>query len=150
MILAHLATIVGILISLVPLIFTAAKIVPKIIAFFRAIFGASKGYVGKSGAAGVALAIFTFIGGVGFVVFMYYNFSLEFYLGWLDFVLTPFAFVIKGLLNMIISQLPASMPQSFAAILGIFDFAKIVSLFLVGWCTEFYMRMFIYFFARRK
>jgi len=150
MILAHLATIMGILVSLVPLIFTMAKVFPKIFSVLRALFGASRGYVGKSGAAGVFLAILSFLGGVGAIVFLYHNFSLKLYMGWVDFVLTPFAYVLKGLLTLVVSGLPPGIPQGFLAVVGILDLATIVSLFIFGWCTEFYMRLVINFIARKR
>jgi len=155
MILAHLATIIGILVSVAPLVVSVAKLAPRLFAFLAAIFGAGKGFAGKSGLAGILLAVFTFVGGVGFVVFMYYNFSLKLYMGWLDFVLTPFSFILKQLLTLVVNQLPsnpmtgAMMTRAFAPILSIFSIDKIAALFLTWFATEFYLRMFIYFFARR-
>lgn len=146
---AAVGTIIMILTTIVPLVFTAVKAYPRIKAILSFLFRASTGGVGaKSGVVGILLFIFTFVGGFGFFLGIYFGWGLEVYLWFLDFIFTPFGYIAEHFIAGFVSQLP-SLPPSTASALCLFDFSRIFTLLVTGFCFEVYLRVVIHFLMKR-
>jgi len=147
--LVALSTLVTIGLTILPLVLGFAKLVPKLVAFARTLFGASRGVVGASGFFGVVMTLFFWAGGIGALVFVVMNFDLEMYLKVLNTVVAPFGAVLKGLVALMVSALPSSMPSHFSGLLGIFNYGAIMSVLVLSFSIEFYLRLVMLYLVRR-
>jgi hypothetical protein len=148
--LAALGSIIMIITTIVPLVFTVAKAFPSILRFFRTLFAFSRGgaILGRSGFWGIAVAAVSLVGGFGFFISIYFGWGFEFYLKFFDLVFTPFSYVVEELIRSFIRQLP-SLPPNSASVLCLFDFSRCFTLLMLGFGFEVYMRVLIYFLVRR-
>jgi hypothetical protein len=145
-----LGSLIMIVTTLVPLLFTVAKSFPWIMRLIRYLWSVARGGVafGRSGLWGVVLFAFTFVGGFGFFASIYFGFGFEIYLKFFDLVFTPFSYIAENLISSFISQLP-SLPANTSSVLCLFDFGRIFTLLVLGFSFEVYMRIIIYFIVRR-
>jgi hypothetical protein len=147
--LAAIGSIIMILTTVIPLIWTAVRVFPKIRTLLQFLFMASRGTMkAKSGLVGILLFVFTFFGGFSFLVSLYFGFGFELYLKIFDIIFTPFSYVVENLIRSFISQLP-SLPANSASVLCLFDFSRCFTLLILGFSFEVYMRILIYFLVRR-
>jgi len=150
--LAAIGSIILIIVTWVPLIFTVVKVFPKIwrlLKFLFGIGGATAGWTfSRSAWWGALFVAFSFIGGFGFFMALYSDWGMRIYLNFLDFIFTPFAYVFEYFLTQFINQLP-NLPAGTASMLCLFDFGSCFSLLAIGFGFEVYMRVFIYFLVRR-
>jgi hypothetical protein len=135
--------------TIITIISTAIKLFPRIRAILAIIFGVASGrWTAKSGLIGILLFLFTFIGGMGFIVSIYMGFGLELYLRFFDFLFTPFAYLAESFISSFVSQLP-SLPANTASFICLFDFSRCFTLLVTGFSFEVYLRVVIYFLIRR-
>ena len=147
--LAALSTLVTLGLTLVPLVVGIAKLVPRLFKFLASLFGASRGAVGASGFFGIVMALLAFAGGIGLFVFLVMNFDLQMYLKLLNMVVAPFGVVLRGLVSLLVSALPSSLPSNVSSLLGVFNYDAILSLLLLSFSIEFYLRLVMLYFVRR-
>ena len=143
-----LPSVLLVIVTLIPMIYTAVKLAPRIRMILAVLFRAATGGVGaKSGFIGILLFLFTFIGGIGFFVSIYFGWGFEVYLRAMDLLFTPFAYIAEHFIGSFVSQLPA-LPANTASFLCLFDFSRIFTLLVVGFCFEVYLRVVIRFLLR--
>lgn len=137
--------------TIVPLVFTIARIAPWVRRMIQIAWNASRGSgVGlRSGFWGAVLVLFSFAGGVTFLLSLYFGWGLQVYLKFLDIVFTPFSYVAENLISGFVSQLP-SLPANSASVLCLFDFTRCFTLLVTGFCFEVYLRVLIYYWVRRR
>ena len=142
-ILSALSGVYFVVLTIMPIIVTVAKVFPKIFAFLRGLFGASRGAMGKSGILGLILSVVGIGGGIGWFVVFILSFDFQIYLKILDVVLTPFSFVLKSVVQLFVNSIQATTPlnKSVLALMKIFNWDKIVSLLMLGFACEFYIRL---------
>jgi len=146
---ALLGSLIMIVTTLIPLIYTAVKAFPWIKGFILVVWNAARGRVLlRSGIWGVLMTSLFFVGGIGFFVSIYFGWGLELYLKFLDLVFTPFAYIAEHFISSFVSQLP-SLPSNAASVLCLFDFSRCFALLVVGFSFELYMRILLYFLVRR-
>jgi hypothetical protein len=138
--------------TIVPLIYTVAKVAPAVYRFIKLMFSGSRGMAASGGALGLlgfltgALSI---AGVLGFFASIYFGWGFELYLKFFDFVFTPFAYVAQNLIASFISQLP-NLPANTASALCLFDFGSVFTLLVMGFSFEVYLRIIIFFLVRGK
>ena len=147
--LAALSALLTVGLTMLPMAVALGKLAPRLFAFLRGLFGASKGAVGASGLFGIVMALLAFGGGIGFIVFIVMNFDLQIYMKLLNVVITPFSYVLRGMVSLLVAAMPSSMPANFTSLLGIFDFNAIISLLVLVFSVEFYLRLIMLYFVRR-
>jgi len=129
--------------TVIPLIFTGVKFVPKLWSLLRFLFGG--GVVAKSMWLSVVVGAFAFVGGFGFLVSLYMGWGFEYYLKFFDVVFTPFSYVTENLIKSFIDQLP-NLPANTSSVLCLFDFGSVFTFLIMGFGFEVYLRILIYFF----
>jgi len=145
--LSVLSSILMVITTIIPLIFTGVKFLPKIWAMLKWLFAPGT-FVLRSLWWSVFMGIFSFIGGFIFFVSLYFGWGIELYLKFFDFVFTPFSRVVETLLSQFIDQLP-NLPANTSGILCLFDFGSVFTFFMIGFSFEVYLRILIYFLIRR-
>jgi hypothetical protein len=137
--------------TIVPLIYTVAKVAPYAYRFFKLMFAASRGAVpsGALGLLGFLTGALSIAGILGFFASIYFGWGFELYLKFFDFVFTPFAYVAQNLIASFISQLP-NLPANTASALCLFDFGSVFTLLVMGFSFEVYLRIIIFFLVRGK
>jgi len=133
--------------TIVPLIFTGVKFIPKFWGLLKFLFGGG-GALARSMWLSVAVGAFAFVGGFGFLVSLYMGWGFEYYLKFFDIIFTPFSLVTENLLKSFIDQLP-SLPANTSSVLCLFDFGSVFTFLIMGFGFEVYLRVLIYFFLRR-
>jgi len=149
---AALGSLIAVVTTLVPLIYTAVKVFPRVKKILSLLFSIGRGTVGpgnfRSGLIGLLLFVFTFVGGFLFFVSIYMGWGLEVYLAVMNVVFTPFAYIAENFIRSFISQLP-NLPPNAASVVCLFDFGTCFTLLTIGFASEVFMRIIIYFLLRR-
>jgi hypothetical protein len=146
-----LAAIVMILTTLIPLFYTMSKAYPWLYELLKQLWRSATGKntAGRRSITwGLVMTLFSFVGGFGFFVSIYFGWGLSLYLSALDLIFTPFAYIAEHLIASFVSQLP-SLPSNAASILCLFDFSRCFTLLVVGFSFEVYIRVLLYYLVRR-
>jgi len=145
--LAILSSILMVVTTIIPLIFTGVKFIPKLWQMVKYLFVPGS-FVMRNLWWGVFMAIFSFVGGFIFFISIYMGWGLEYYLKFFDIVFTPFSYITENLIRQFINQLP-NLPANTSSILCLFDFGSVFAFLIMGFSFEVYLRILIYFLIRR-
>jgi hypothetical protein len=147
-----LSSILMVVTTLVPLVYTGVKAMPIVLRFVKLVFSGSRGIVaagGLSGLLGFLTGVLSIAGILGFFASIYFGWGFELYLKFFDFVFTPFAYVAQNLIASFINQLP-NLPANTASALCLFDFGSVFTMLVLGFSFEAYLRIIIFFLVRRR